>query len=216
MSTNRSSDTPVPAFVFAKPPVAGVSKTRLARGVGEQAAARLAAAFIVDVVAAIRATPGLEPVLATTDTSWDFGVEARKVDQGGGDLGARLERVLRAGIEASGAALAVGADSPGIPTELLAGALAGVSTRDAAFVPSEDGGFAVMAVRAIPAGVLTDIRWSAATTLRDVEARYARLDGSIRLPSWFDVDEAVDLERFRSDVPRARAPQTWSVLDALS
>jgi glycosyltransferase A (GT-A) superfamily protein (DUF2064 family) len=192
-----------------------VSKTRLARGVGPEAAARLAAAFIRDTVDAIAATPGLEPVLATTDTAWDFGVDARRVDQGGGDLGARLDRVLRAGIARSGAAFAVGADSPGIPTSLLAGALDALEANPAAFVPTEDGGFAVMAVRTLPDGALADIPWSARTTLSAVEARFASEGGATRLPEWFDIDEASDLERFRVQVPRDRAPHTWAVLDIL-
>ena len=204
--------TPIPAYVFAKPPVPGVSKTRLAKGVGPETASRLAAAFIQDVVAAIAATPGLVPVLATTDVHWDFGVNARSIDQGDGDLGARLERVLRAGVEEAGAALAVGADSPGIPSALLAEAKNAVSDRDAAFVPTEDGGFAVMAVRSLPVGTLAGVGWSQPTTLEQVEARFARLGGSIRLSGWFDIDESVDLERFRAEVPRGRAPRTWAVL----
>ena len=204
-----------PAFVFAKPPVAGISKTRLARGIGAEAAALLAAAFIRDVVAAIHDTPGIEPILATTDLDWDFGVDARRVDQGTGDLGARLARVLRDGIATAGAAFAVGADSPGIPTTALVDAHNALATHPAAFVPTEDGGFAVMAVRSLPEGTLRDITWSAPTTLTEVEGRYATRGGSKRLPAWFDIDEAPDLERFRAEVPRVRAPHTWSVLDTL-
>lgn len=203
-----------PAFVFAKPPVAGVSKTRLARGVGPELAADLAAAFLRDTLAQIARIDGLEPVLASTDLGWDFGTAVRRVDQGGGDLGARLERVLRDGIAATGAALAVGADSPGLPDDRLVAALSGLATHDAVFVPSEDGGFVVLAVRTLPEGVLDGIPWSTEHTRSAVVAALVREGLSVAvLEGWFDIDEPVDLERFEREVPLSHAPHTWAVLD---
>ena len=206
-------DQRVPAFVFAKPPVPGVSKTRLAVGVGRLEAARLAGAFLVDTFEALGGLAGVEPVLATTDPDFDFGVDARRVHQGEGDLGAKLERVLCAGIATAGMAMAVGADSPGMPMERIAQCLDALKTHDAAFVPSDDGGFVVMAVRALPAGVLSDIRWSTETTRSEVIGALTEEGLSVVcVESWFDIDEPADLDRFQRTVPEAEAPNTFRVL----
>lgn len=206
----------LPAYLFAKPPVAGVSKTRLATGVGPERAARLAAAFLQDTWDALARADGVFPVLATTDLQGDFGFDAQpRVHQGGGDLGARLERVLADGVRAHGGALAVGADSPGMPPDRVQGVLAALSTVDAALVPTDDGGFAVLGVRSVPSGLLADLPWSCERT---TSALIARLEGlrlsCVVLEPWFDVDHASDLERFRAMVSRGAAPHTWSALDA--
>ncbi|MEZ4319066.1 MAG: glycosyltransferase [Myxococcota bacterium] len=207
-------EAPVPAFVFAKPPVPGVSKTRLAATVGDALAAELAGAFLHDTLGLLRTVPGLEPVLSTPDPTWDFGVAVRRVAQGGGTLGDRIARMLDLGLAERGVALAVGADSPGMPASRLAAVLESLESHDAAFVPSDDGGFVVMGVRRLPAGVLEGVRWSSEHTRADVIAALVREGLSVVcLEGWFDIDEGPDLERFVRSVPRSAAPNTWSVLN---
>jgi len=203
----------VPAFVFAKPTVPGVSKTRLAMGTGPELAARLAAAFLLDTFRSLDSVAGLEPVLATTDLGFDFGVSARRVEQGSGDLGAKLERVLSAGIAEAGAAMAVGADSPGMPMARVRECIDALKTHDAAFVPSEDGGFVVMAVRRLPTGVLSGIGWSSENTRSEVISALTDAGMSVVcVESWFDIDEPEDLEPFWRLVTPEEAPNTWKLL----
>src|SRR5205085_7155405 len=60
----------IACLVFAKPPLPGVAKTRLAAAVGDDAAAALARAFLRDTWEAVRALDW-RPVLLTTDPSAD-------------------------------------------------------------------------------------------------------------------------------------------------
>jgi rSAM/selenodomain-associated transferase 1 len=207
----------VPAYVFAKPPVAGVSKTRLAAGIGPDAAARLARALLQDTWHALLGFNGLFPVLATTDPSADFGLpDGPRVDQGGGDLGARLHRVLAAGVERWGGALAVGADSPGLPADRVLRAIDALTRFDVAVVPTDDGGFALLALRVVPAGLFDGIPWSNERTCAALVERAEGLGLSVvHLEPWFDIDVADDLIRFRARVARADAPRSWAVLDGL-
>ena len=63
---------PVVCLVFAKPPRNGGAKSRLAAGAGPTQA--LAEAFLRDTWSVATATPGLWPVLATSDPSADHGL----------------------------------------------------------------------------------------------------------------------------------------------
>lgn len=127
--------------VFAKPPVPGRVKTRLGAEVGEELAADLARAFLCDTWAAVRALPWVRPVLATTEpgTAAALHLDAEEWLQGPGDLGERLERVLgRAIAEARAPAIAIGADTPGLPAMLIDGARDALARADAVLGPSED------------------------------------------------------------------------------
>ena len=203
--------------VFAKPPVPGRSKTRLALGIGEDAAARLAGAFLEDTVKALQTT-SCDVVLATTDPTADFGSlppGVRILDQGEGDLGARVERVLGDQLSEYPWAVALGADSPGLPADRLERAISALNTGRAALGPTEDGGFFLLGLVRCPAGLLEGIPWSTAETAHATWAALVEhgLD-PVRLRAWFDVDHVADLDRFRQAVPRARAPATWAALDA--
>ena len=57
---------PVTLLVVAKAPVPGLAKTRLAAAVGEQAAADIAAATLLDTLDAVAATPVQARVVALT------------------------------------------------------------------------------------------------------------------------------------------------------
>src|SRR5690606_41919544 len=106
----------IPICVFAKPPVPGQVKTRLLPEVGAEGAARLARAFLEDTLAMVGEVPGVHAVLATTAPFSVPGVPPERVWlQGDGPLGARLERILRRGLDEAPAAVALGADSPGLP-----------------------------------------------------------------------------------------------------
>src|SRR5438067_7503707 len=74
--------------IFAKPPVAGQVKTRLAAAIGAEAAARLARAFVEDTIESVQTLPWAQAALATTEEV-EAGVPV--LLQGEGDLGARIE-----------------------------------------------------------------------------------------------------------------------------
>ncbi|CAK0812345.1 unnamed protein product [Prorocentrum cordatum] len=95
---------PIPFCIFAKPPRPGRAKTRLAAGIGAEAACRLATCFLSDTLRLALGEARLLPVLATTDDgmpegafpgdAFPEGVAPGSVTrwlQPEGDLGARTE-----------------------------------------------------------------------------------------------------------------------------
>ena len=201
--------------IFAKPPVAGEVKTRLAVSLGPRVAARLARAFLDDTIDAVRSLPWADCVLATTAP---FGCELPILLQGEGDLGARIEQVLRAALVQSPSALAIGADAPALPARLLEGARAALGRADAVLGPAEDGGFYLLGLNRCPKGLLADLPWSSPETCLRTAQRLREHGFRVEeLEPWFDVDRPADLDRLRREIERGGivAPRTALVLREL-
>ena len=199
--------------VFAKPPVAGAVKTRL--GLAPEAAARLAQAFLDDTLASLAALPWAAVALASTAP---VAAAVPVLLQGEGDLGARMETVLRAALSSAAAAIAIGADAPALPARLLEAARAALRDHDAVLGPADDGGFYLLALRRCPAGLLADLPWSAADTgARTLSRLRERGLRTAVLEPWFDVDRPEDLARLRVLLQAGAldAPRTRAVLEGL-
>ena len=206
--------------VFAKPPVAGEVKTRL--GLAPEAAALLARAFLDDTLLAASALPWATVALATTaDISiWPAAAPAGVplLLQGDGDLGARIERVMRAALGQGPAAIAIGADAPALPARLFEAARVALRDHDAVLGPADDGGFYLLGLRRCPPSLLEGLPWSAADTCaRTLERLHERGFHTAVLEPWFDVDRPEDLSRLRAllDAGALVAPRTRAVIASL-
>jgi glycosyltransferase A (GT-A) superfamily protein (DUF2064 family) len=199
--------------IFAKAPRAGFVKTRLAAAIGSPGAVALAAAFVEDTWALARSRSWARPVIAAAG---DIALPGAELwDQGDGELDARIERVLA---RAGGAAIALAADSPGLPATILDEAAAHVAAGRAVLGPADDGGFYLLGVPRCPSGLLCGVTWSAPTTCDEVAARlHAHGLEVSRLPPWFDIDRSDDLARLAALLARSpeRAPATARALEAL-
>jgi hypothetical protein len=165
---------------------------------------------------------GVFSVLAAAESgSFPLDVPSERVWlQQSGDLGWRIEGILRRGLQAAPAAIALGADSPLLTAGHLDEAIECLNRKDAVLGPSDDGGFYLLGVHDCPSGVLADLPWSNEETYRGtaqrLKARGMRV-GTIR--SLFDVDTFADLERLRSQLdllPLTIAPQTRKWFDEIS
>jgi glycosyltransferase A (GT-A) superfamily protein (DUF2064 family) len=193
-----------------------------------KAASQLAGAFLQDCWNSVQMVPWATPVLAITEPLTErwrrrLGIrdDAQNVWlQGGGDLGARLERVLRKAIAAGGTALALGADSPGLPRDRLESARHALRQAEATLGRSEDGGFYLLGLRRCPEGLLAGMTWSAPETAAQVLESLRRHGMTVaEVEPWFDVDRPDDLQRLRQAL-RSRqaspAPHTEALLRQLA
>ncbi len=200
-------------YVFAKPPLPGACKSRLAVTLGAERAAKLAEAFLTDTLEHVHRA-GFEARIATTAPHGPFPSGVPVEDQGGGTLGARLERILRRGLCHARVVVALGADSPGLPPDRLPWAVEAARRVGAALVPAEDGGFVALAVTRCPPGLLDGVPWSSAETALAVTGAFRAHGLALAIGEpWFDIDVEADLARFRAVVPTERAPVTWAVLE---
>jgi uncharacterized protein len=211
--------SPLPVYVFAKAPVAGRVKTRLVPAIGAPGAARLASALLEDTLEALLAAGRAAPVLAVDDALAFRGRGLPLEEQGTGDLGQRLERVLGRGLNRARAVVAVGSDTPGFPAELLKECFTALERADAVLAPAEDGGFILLGLRRCPPGLLRGLPWSGPDTFLATEARLRARGLSVeRAGRFFDVDGPADLARLRVELSEGtlQARHTQDVLRTLS
>jgi len=165
-------------LVLAKAPVAGRAKTRLAATTGDEVAADLAAAALLDTLAAVAATPGARGLLALdgdlAEAARGPAIRAalegwRVVPQRGEDF---AERLVAAHVDAGhGPVVQVGMDTPQLTPALLLGALDDLGDRDACLGPADDGGWWVLARRDPGvAAPLARVPMSTSTTYDDTVA----------------------------------------------
>ncbi|MCI0353239.1 MAG: TIGR04282 family arsenosugar biosynthesis glycosyltransferase [Acidobacteriales bacterium] len=204
--------------IFAKPPRPGEVKTRLAPAIGAVNAARVAAALLEDAIHAALHVPGAQVIISATER---FALPHRSLPiwpQPEGDLGVRIEHTMRKALLESKCAIAVGADTPGLTTAILATAVQYLRSIDAVLGPAEDGGYYLIGLRRCPRNLLRDIRWSHSATLEDTRARFRRFGiTSTLLPKRFDLDTPDDLARLRSllAVRDIVAPHLHAVLNTI-
>jgi uncharacterized protein len=120
---------PVTLLVVAKAPVPGRAKTRLAATVGDQLAAEIAAAALLDTLDAVAATPVATRVVALTGELADAADadEIRRrlasfvvIAQRGNDFGDRLANAHADAAAVDGhPVLQIGMDTPQVTAELL-------------------------------------------------------------------------------------------------
>lgn len=206
--------------IFAKPPEPGSVKMRLIPELGPERAAELAEAFLEDTVAMVRTLDWAECIIAATAAFERSYFKPEEVWlQSEGDLGERLEKVLRLALKRRPVVLAIGADTPGLPAAYLESARRALATADAVLGPSLEGGFYLIGLKDCPVGLLEDIQWSHSTTLA---ATVAKLDQfgmkTVLINPWFDVDSHEDLERLRRQLANdaSAAPKTAELLRRMS
>jgi len=188
-------------IVFTREPVAGETKTRLIPRLSKRNAAALAHAFTLDALT--KAQTLRVPIVIAGSAPGDarrasyFRTLARRfsavlVDQGGGNLGERMARAL-APLYDAGAVL-IGADTPSLPSRLLARNVALLRRTRVVLGPSLDGGYYLVGVRGPLPDIFPGIRWGSTQVLAETIRRLKRMRIPYALgPAWYDVDRWSDL-----------------------
>lgn len=212
--------------IFVKTPGLTPAKTRLAAGIGTEAAE----AFYLHALDAARTTVG-EFLKRHPDWIARWAVaEAAGVEEprwrrfgarhtGPGGLGERMWRVHEGLRRIHGQVLLIGADCPQMTPRHLAAAARALARHDTVFGPAADGGFWLFgARRAIPRAVWESPRWSGPHALADFAGALheAGLPDAARLATLTDIDEAADLARLPAEMPRRPSPAQRRLMDWLS
>ncbi len=211
-------------LVMAKAPVAGRVKTRLGADVGHEAAARVAAAALLDTIEAATAAAGAEGCLLALEGDLDGAVEgdALRAALAGwtvtpqhGDGFAR--RLAHAHAEAGpGVVVQVGMDTPHATAEHLVAAAAPLRAdapaHDAVLGPADDGGWWVLARRdPAVAAVLAEVEMSTERTGEETRAALTRAGWRVGTTvSLRDVDEVADADAVAALAPGSRFAAAWA------
>lgn len=212
---------------MAKAPVPGEAKTRLGVSVGHEAAADLAAASLLDTLAAARDAVsdarGAQGRLMISLTG-DLDAAARTaelhealadwqiVPQRGDGFAERLVTAHRdAGDET---VVQIGMDTPHVTATLLRDAATRLVGHDAVLGPATDGGWWVLARRASRVvEPLRSVEMSTSTTGPDTRAALEAAGHSVRHTDTLDdVDTVEDAHRVATLAPHTRFARAWQRL----
>jgi rSAM/selenodomain-associated transferase 1 len=187
--------------VFVKDPRLGRVKTRLARDIGPVAARAFYWRTTERILRRLRGSGRWRLWLAITP---DAAVDARRVwppgwrriAQGPGGLGERMDRIMR--VLPVGPVVIVGSDIPDIGAHHVERAFHALGGHDAVFGPAADGGYWLVGLRRSPRilDIFRGVRWSTAFALVDTRANL----GSARvalLETLDDIDDGADWNRRR-------------------
>jgi hypothetical protein len=195
---------PLPrVYIFAKAPVLGSVKTRLAADLGD------AAALVIYKRMLWRCAKRLDEgtwtlILSVTpdDTAedrlnWPAGFP--RIPQGDGDLGARMLRLLSTATRSS-PVIVVGSDIPDLNSLHIKQAVTALGRDTLVFGPSEDGGFYLVGASAPPPpSIFNHVAWSTAATLAHVVANCPASVAPSLIGPLDDFDDMAAFERHQDE-----------------
>ncbi|RME74219.1 MAG: glycosyltransferase [Planctomycetota bacterium] len=200
--------------VFVREPVAGRTKTRLARTIGPERAAELYRVMVEEVARETARVAGcgrarwlwVAPARACETVGRWLGGFDRVLGQPEGDLGVRQQAAFEAAFSAgAGRVVVIGSDCVALRAPLLEAAFAALGEADAVLGPATDGGYYLLGLRRPVPGLFDAVRWSAATVCATIEQRLERAGcTTVRLPVLGDVDTALDLAAAAAECPALR------------
>ncbi len=193
-------------LIFAKAPVPGRVKTRLAGQLGTRGAANLYKKLLrrtLTIARVARLCP-VELWCAPdgrhgffTACRRGYGVRLRR--QCGGDLGRRMNQALNRTLAARQFAVLIGGDCVSLGAAELRTALSRLAAgRDAVFGPARDGGYLLVGLRQPRPALFRGIAWGTPAVLAATRRRLRRSGADwTELPLGWDVDTPADLRRLR-------------------
>ncbi len=191
--------------VFAKAPVAGEVKTRLAPLLGIEGAAELHARLVMRALAtAVEARVGDVELWCAPDERDPFFARCaerfnvRLCRQEGAHLGERMGYAFRRSLASGRPLLAIGSDCPALTPRELRSAAEALATHDAVVAPAEDGGYVLVGLaRSVP-GVFDDIAWGTSAVMDETRQRLESAGARWKLmPMLWDVDRPEDYVRLQ-------------------
>ena len=202
--------TPV-VCVFARAPVEGSVKRRLAADIGDTAALRAHAQLARHTVERIRPVTdrGLlaelwiqgDPGYAQC-REWAGLLGGRLRQQQGEDLGASMWHTAHTHLKFNRHVLIVGADVVSIDADYICEAAARLEDVDVVLGPAEDGGYGLIGLSRPAPDLFRGIPWGTSEVLARTLDRIATAGWSVQeLPLLWDVDTKADWERFKAAFP---------------
>ncbi|MDO7854725.1 TIGR04282 family arsenosugar biosynthesis glycosyltransferase [Hymenobacter convexus] len=190
-------------LVFAREPVLGRVKTRLAADIGPEAALAVYRELLGITAAAVTAAQvpatvwlAEAPALAdATQPRPEWPGLPWHVQPATESLGERMTHAFGEAFAAGATRVVIiGTDCPGLTTELLQAAFEALETHEMVIGPADDGGYYLLGLRNLQPALFANKNWSTATVLPDTLADAARLGLSVaQLPVLHDVDSGQDL-----------------------
>jgi rSAM/selenodomain-associated transferase 1 len=209
-------------IIVAKKPEPGFNKTRLCPPFTHEAAAEFYRCLMLDTLALATRLEDADLTLAFTPPPAlnyfrDLAPDGfRLIPQKGADLGERLANALADHLQIGyRKAVIMNSDGPTLPLAHLKEAFWELEHADVTLGVGHDGGYYLIGVKQHYPGLFRDIAWSTERVIPQTLEACRRLQLRVhRLPEWYDVDVATDLETLRRDLAKnpTSAPNTHAFL----
>lgn len=199
------SDTRI--VIFAKAPQSGQAKTRLIPALGAAGTAKLAERMLIRTLDEALAA-GIGPVELCLDpphgsSAWHgfqlpLGVEISA--QGEGDLGVRMARAARRGLDLHQPVLLTGTDCPQLDAQTLRDAALLLETHHAVMHPARDGGYVLLGLSVFHTSLFDAVPWSTPQVAAVTRQRLDDLGWHAAIGRTLaDIDEPADLIHLPAD-----------------
>lgn len=208
-----------PVVVFARPPLPGKGKSRLAEEIGQAKAARVAS-ILLDHALATAAATGLRTVLALADGSgtWRPPADVELERQQGTGLGERMAAAFaRRFAEGHRRVVLIGADCPALSPGRLERAFAKLASAEVVLGPAVDGGYWLVGQCAPGVDLFSEVAFSSphtfaatAVRLKETGARWCTLETLRDVDTRADLEAAVADPEISADLRRRLAEQLGS------
>lgn len=189
--------------IFVKTPSLSPVKTRLAAGIGQDAAQefyRLSLKAVQEAVTSVNATP-YWAVAEENGLSHPLWQDFTALHTGEGNLGERQHHIYEALLQKHDRVLLIGADAPQISQDILEQAVIALDTNDFVIGPARDGGYYLFGGRvSTDQKIWVSVPWSTSMTRERLEAVLP--SKSVQLPMLTDVDTLNDLDFAAQEMPR--------------
>lgn len=185
--------------VFAKAPIMGRVKSRLARDVGAGAALKVHRHLLAHVLHVTERTGQRTELWCTPNAHHPVFRRARVQPrvQSGTNLGQRMYHALRSGLERAGSVVLIGCDCPEMSEAYLQQAFQALQRHPLVFGPACDGGYVLIGARRVHPALFRGIDWGSSRVMSQTRQRIESLGWSWdELPPLHDLDDASDLQRF--------------------
>ncbi len=187
--------------IYAKQPIAGQVKTRLAKAIGTEAATELYRAFLLDLAKRF-CTVGDERYLCYSPNTPESrkwfqelaGEDYQLWPQPEGSLEPRLQNFFEFTFgQGATKTVVIGSDSPALPKSVSGFALGLLQSHDCVLGPATDGGYYLLGLRKL-LPIFNAVDWSTPRVLDQTVAHLENCQASLfLLPPWYDVDTLADL-----------------------
>ena len=189
--------------VFARAPVPGRVKTRLAPRLGAEGAARLHASLVRRALAtALEARIGPVELWCSPDSADPFFAQCHDelhvalYEQQGDDLGERMAHAFERALADGSALIVIGSDCPALTPADLVAARDALRSADAAITPAEDGGYVLIALKRPVEPLFQSMAWGTAEVMAQTRERLAKAGvAAVELATRWDVDRPADYDR---------------------
>lgn len=192
-------------LVFAKAPVAGKVNTRLIADIGVQAATQLQHDFIHHRLAMLAEADLCDVrLLCAPDQQHEIFLSCEKQypvtlhQQLGDDLGARMFNGVADALQQYKYCIVIGTDAPALDAQTIKQAIDVLHDgTEVVFVPAEDGGYVLIAMRQAYKCLFENISWGSAQVMQQSSDRLDENNVSYKmLAHCWDVDRLEDYQRY--------------------